>query len=149
MYWGHPQQTRCGPSLAHGVCLVSARHPGDSFPINLPLEAVLKLTSDNLFPSLSWSAPFAVHKNRGPASDTIFLMCTSVLSICNDDKCERLEYMCKTDREDPQVGSFLISLSLYFDLFWFLFLTYVLQFIIEICILFNCHLILKSDIWHL
>ena len=53
-----PQQTGCGPSLANGVHLVSARHPGGSFPVHHLQEAVPKLTNDNLFPSLPWSAPF-------------------------------------------------------------------------------------------
>ena len=52
------QQTVCGPSLANGACLVSARHPGSSFPVHHPQEAVPELTNDNLFPSLPWSAPF-------------------------------------------------------------------------------------------
>ena len=112
-----PQQTGCGPSLANGVHPVSARHLGDSFPVNLPQEAVLQPTNDTTFsPPCLCLPPFAVHKKRSLASDTTFLICTSVLSICNDAKHERLEYMCITDMEDPQVGSFLIFLSLYFDL---------------------------------
>ena len=67
-----PQWTRHGPLLANGAGPVSARHPGSSFPVHHPEEAVPKLTNDNLFPSLPWSAPFAVHKNGGPAGDTIF-----------------------------------------------------------------------------
>ena len=34
-----PQQTGHGPSLVHEVHPVSARHPGGSCALNLPLEA--------------------------------------------------------------------------------------------------------------
>ena len=37
---------------------MSARHPGNTFPVHHPWEAVPAMTNDNLFPSLSWSAPF-------------------------------------------------------------------------------------------
>ena len=52
------QQTKHGPSLANGAHPVSARHPGGSFPVHHPQEAVPKLTNDDLFPSLPWSTPF-------------------------------------------------------------------------------------------
>ena len=46
-----PQQTRCGPSLVNEVHPVSARHPGNSFPVNLSQEAVPKLTNGSPLPS--------------------------------------------------------------------------------------------------
>ena len=39
------------PSLVNEVHPVSARHPGNSFPIHHPQEAVPAMTNDNLFPS--------------------------------------------------------------------------------------------------
>ena len=53
-----PQWTRCNPSLANEVCLVMVRHPGTSFTVNHPQEAVPKSTNDRLSPSLSWSSLF-------------------------------------------------------------------------------------------
>ena len=47
-------------------------------------------------------------------------MCTRVqLFICNDVKCERLEHMYMTDMEDPQAGSFLLFVFLFFFIFRF------------------------------
>ena len=52
-----PQLTGCDPSLANEAHLVVARHPGTSFPVHHPQEAVPKSTNGNLSPSLSWSSP--------------------------------------------------------------------------------------------
>ena len=53
-----PQWTRCSPSLVNEANQVSARHPGDSFLVNLPLEAVPNPTNSNPLPSQPWSTPF-------------------------------------------------------------------------------------------
>ena len=76
-----PQQTRCNPSLANEVHLVMARHPGASFPVNHPQEAIPKSANDRLSPSLSWSSLFETLTNRGLAGGTIFSMCTRVRNL--------------------------------------------------------------------
>ena len=67
-----PQQTGCNPSLANEAHLVSATHPGASFPVHHPQEVVPKLTNGTLSPSLPWSTLFMAHINSGPAGGTIF-----------------------------------------------------------------------------
>ena len=53
-----PQWTRCNPSLANEAHPVVARHPGTSFPVHHPQEAVSKSTNGSLFPTLPWFSPF-------------------------------------------------------------------------------------------
>ena len=50
--------TRCNPSLANDTHLVVARHPGTSFPVHHPQEAVPKSTNGSCSTSLPWSSPF-------------------------------------------------------------------------------------------
>ena len=52
-----PQQIGCDPSLANEAHLVSARHPGASFPVHHPQEAVPKWPMA-LFPLLALVHPF-------------------------------------------------------------------------------------------
>ena len=78
-----PQQTRCNPSLANEACPVSARHPGASFPVHHPQEAVPKLTNGALSPSLPWSAPFHGPYKQGSGWWHYISMCTRA-PIYND-----------------------------------------------------------------
>ena len=69
-------------------------------------------------------------------------MCARVqLFVCNDVKCKRLEHMYMTDMENPQVGSFLIFVFQFILIFRFKHFDLSSRHI-----LFNCDLILKSDI---
>ena len=77
-----PQWTRGGPSLANEAHLVSVRHPGSSFPVHHPPEAVPKLTNDNLFPSLHWSNPFWGTYKWGSSWWPYNPMCASVNNLC-------------------------------------------------------------------
>ena len=111
-----PQWTGCGPSLANGACLVSARHPGGSFPVHHPQEAVPKLTMTTFSPPYLGPPPFAAHKMRGPVGDHIFgIQCAPVLTT----------YLQWCQMQKAYVSSFSggstgwFILILYFDLFYF------------------------------
>ena len=60
-----PQWNGCGPSLVNEACVVSARHPGSSFPVCQPWEAVSHWPMTIFPPSLSWSTPFVAHRKQG------------------------------------------------------------------------------------
>ena len=60
MYWAHHIKPDVAPSLVNEVCLVSARHPGDSLPVNLPPEAAPDLTNGSPLPSQPWFFPLSM-----------------------------------------------------------------------------------------
>ena len=57
MYWAHFSALDV-TLIANEAHLVPARHPGDSFPVCQPWEAVPKSTNNGLCPSLPWSTSF-------------------------------------------------------------------------------------------
>ena len=67
-----PQETRCSLSLVKKTHLVSARHPGNSFPVNLPPQSCPQPDQWQPSPLLALICPpFSVHKSRGLAGDII------------------------------------------------------------------------------
>ena len=61
-----PQWTRCSPSLVNEAHPVSVRHPGGSFPVHHPWEAVSHQPM-TIFPPLCLGPPlFMAHKKFGP-----------------------------------------------------------------------------------
>ena len=75
MYWTTPMN-QMWPSLANEAHLVVARHPGTSFPVNHPQEAVSKSTNGSLSPSLPWSSHFQDPYKQGSSWWHYIFMCT-------------------------------------------------------------------------